>query len=149
MVVVLIMGLSVGLVSVIVQPDERGLLDVEAQRLARLLELVAAEARVSGASFAWSAEPDTYRFLQLSAESGWLDVRDNDALRPRQLPAGMQISSLLVENTPVQDGMRVEFPAYGQTTAFTVSLAYGAATSLVVVSPIGVVSVLTRTGEQP
>ncbi len=141
--VVLIMGLFVGLVSVNLQPDESKQLDVETRRLARLLELVAAEARVSGASFAWSAEADAYRFQQLNAASGWLDVHGNDALRPRRLPTGMRISSLLVENTPVEQEMRVEFPAYGQTTAFTVALVYGAAASRVMVSPIGAVSVLT------
>ncbi len=146
MVVVLIMGLFVGLVSVNLQPDERHLLDVETRRLARLLELVAAEARVSGASFAWSAEADAYRFLQLNAASGWLDVHDNDTLRPRRLSAGIRISSLLLENTPVEQ-MRVEFPAYGQTSAFTVALVYGAAVSRIEVSPIGTVSVLVDDGE--
>ena len=148
MVVVLIMGLFVGLVSVNLQPDERHQLEVETRRLARLLELVAAEARVSGISFAWSTEADAYHFLQLNPASGWLDVHDNDTLRPRRLPTGMRISSLLVENTPVEEPMRVEFPAYGQTSAFTVVLVYGAAISRVEVSPIGAVSVLLDEAEQ-
>jgi general secretion pathway protein H len=145
MVVVAIMGLFAGLVSVIVQPDERARLDVEAQRLARLLELVVVEAQVSGMTFAWSAEPDAYHFLQLSETSGWLDVQANDLLRPRHLPDGMTIAQLMVENALVEDDMRVEFPAYGQTTAFTVDLVYGPARSHVVVSPIGAVSVITDT----
>jgi general secretion pathway protein H len=145
MVVVAIMGLFAGLVSVIVQPDERARLDVEAQRLARLLELVVVEAQVSGMTFAWSAEPEAYHFLQLSETSGWLDVQANDLLRPRRLPDGMKIAQLMVENALVEDDMRVEFPAYGQTTAFTVDLVYGPARSHVVVSPIGAVSVITET----
>ena len=50
MVVVVIMGMIVGLVSVLVEPDDRSLLNVEAQRLAQLLDLAAAEARVSSDS---------------------------------------------------------------------------------------------------
>ena len=144
MVVVAIMGLFVGLVSVIVQPNERTRLDVEAQRLARLLELVAVEAQVSGMTFAWTADQDAYRFLQLSETTGWLDVQANDLLRPRRLPDGMKIAQLTVENALVGDDLRVEFPAYGQTTAFTVDLVYGPARSHVVVSPIGAVSVVSE-----
>lgn len=142
MVVVLIMGLFAGLVSVIVQPDQRELLDLEARRLAQLLDLAAAEARFTGNSLAWTATNDTYGFLQLSEEAGWVAVRDNDALRPRQLPEGMLVSALLVENSPVAGAMRVDFPANGQTTAFSVALEYGAARCHVTVSPIGEVRIV-------
>lgn len=141
MVVVLIAGLIVGLVSVIVEPDERGLLKVEAQRLAQLLDLAAAQARVSGNSLAWTASSDSYRFQQLTEDSGWIAVSSNDSLRPRQLPAGVTLSGLLIENSPATEPMRVEFPAYGQTTAFVVDLRYGAAHYQVTVSPIGFVQV--------
>lgn len=145
MVVVVIMGMIVGLVSVLVEPDDRSLLNVEAQRLAQLLDLAAAEARVSGVAIAWTADADAYQFQQLTEELGWIAIRNNDSLRSRQLPQGITISSLLIENSSTAEAMRVEFPAYGQTTAFTVELHNGSARNQVVVSPIGIVTVVLPT----
>ncbi len=147
MVVVVIMGMIVGMVSVMVEPDDRSLLNVEAQRLAQLLDLAAAEARVSGVAIAWTADAGTYQFQQRSEELGWIAIRNNDALRSRQLPQGITINSLLIENSLAAEAMRVEFPAYGQTTAFTVELHYGNARNQVVVSPIGIVTVVLLTEE--
>ena len=48
LVVLLIMGLFVGMVSAIVRPDDSALLRVEAERLAQLLDLAAAESRLTG-----------------------------------------------------------------------------------------------------
>lgn len=147
MVVVLIMGLIVGLVSVILEPDERGLLNVESQRLAQLLELAAAEARVSGTSLAWVADSSGYRFEQMTPDRGWVDVENNDSLRARQLPAAITIGGLLLENSLATGMMRVEFPAYGQTTAFTVHLHNDPARSEVSVSPVGIVKVVVFAGD--
>ncbi|MDP2285193.1 MAG: GspH/FimT family pseudopilin [Pseudohongiella sp.] len=147
MVVVLIMGLIAGLVSVIVQPDDRGLLDVESRRLAQLLDLASAEARVSGTSLAWIAEASGYRFEQLSSAQGWHEITHNNFLRARDLPANMTVSALLLENNPLNAPWRVEFPAYGQTTAFTVTLANGTAFSNISVSPVGMVTVDVFAGE--
>ncbi|MDP2283977.1 MAG: prepilin-type N-terminal cleavage/methylation domain-containing protein [Pseudohongiella sp.] len=146
MVVVLIMGLIAGLVSVVVAPDQRGLLNVESQRLAQLLDLATAQARVSGTSMAWFADASGYGFEQLTPDRAWQAVTDNDALRTRQLPAGVSISGLLLENNPVTEDMRVEFPAYGQTSAFTVFLSNGLAHSEVSVSPVGIVNVVVLSG---
>jgi len=145
MVVILIMGLIVALVSVNMAPDERSRLSVETQRLAQLLDLAATEARMTGNSLAWTADAEAYRFQQLTAERGWVAVVNNDSLRPRQLPRGIIISALLIENSPAREAMRVEFPAYGQTTAFVVDMQAGEVRSQVRVSPIGMVEVVMLT----
>lgn len=148
MVVVLIMGLIAGLVSVMVQPDDRGLLDVESRRLAQLLDLAAAEARVSGTSLAWVADASGYHFEQLTNAQGWQEITHNNFLRARGLPANMTVSALLLENNPLNAPWRVEFPAYGQTTAFTVTLTHGTAYSDISVSPVGMVTVDVFAGEE-
>ena len=48
LVVLLIMGIFVGLVSTITQPDDRALVRVEAERLAQLLDLAATKSRLTG-----------------------------------------------------------------------------------------------------
>lgn len=142
MVVVLIMGLIVGLVSVVVEPDERSLLKVEAQRLAQLLELAASEAQITGISLAWTAEADAYQFQQQTEATGWIAVTGNDSLRPRKLPPGIRLSGLVIENSPAPESLRIEFGAYGQTTAFVVELSSGTAHCQVSMSPIGIVQVV-------
>ena len=47
LVVLLIMGLLAGMVSAIVRPDDRGLVRLEAERLALLLDLAATQSRLT------------------------------------------------------------------------------------------------------
>ena len=156
LVVLLIMGLFVGLVSAIVRPDDRGLLRVEAERLAQLLDLAAAESRFAGKSIAWTADGSGYRFWQMTAdaqgfEAGfaqWSDIRDNDLLRPRTLPQGMMISGLQVENVPARGAMRLEFTPYGGVVlAFTIEMSLGTVRYAVAGSPIGEVRALPGEGK--
>ena len=62
LVVLMIMGLMVGLVSAIARPDDRALLQVEATRLAALLDFAAEHSRLTGKSIAWTANGPDYRF---------------------------------------------------------------------------------------
>jgi general secretion pathway protein H len=159
LVVMLIMGLFVGLVSAIVRPDDRGLLRLEAERLAQLLDLAAAESRLAGKSIAWTAEGPGYRFWRMTGDvrwfengSGegsaqWTEIRDSDLLRARTLPQGMTISGLQVESMPAHGAMRLEFNPYGATLAFTIEMSLGAAHYAVAASPVGEVRVLPGEGE--
>ena len=147
----MIMGLFVGLVSAIVRPDDRGLLRVEAERLAQLLDLAAAESRLAGKAIAWTADGPGYRFWRMTgdaeASADWSEIRDTDLLRARTLPQGMMISGLQVENRPAHDAMRVEFNPYGPTLAFTIEMSLGAARYAVAASPIGELRVVPGEGE--
>ena len=126
LVVVLIMGLLVGLVSVIARPDARGLLRIEAERLAQLIDLAASEAGVTGKAIGWTASESTYRFWSSTDGAGWSEIRNNDLLRERILPAGMVISGLRVENMRQQDALRLEFWPYAPPVFFTIELSLGA-----------------------
>lgn len=149
LVVILIMGLFVGLVGAIVRPDDRGLLRVEAERLGQLLELAAAESRLTGKSIAWSVDGPGYRFGRYQEDSGWSDVPDSELLRRRTLPQGMTVSALQVENAPVNGVMRLEFPPYGLMHAYTIDLSLGVERYAIVASPVGVMQVMQGPGASP
>jgi general secretion pathway protein H len=137
LVVLMIMGLLIGTISVIASPASRNTLQLEAQRLAQLLNLAAAESRASGKSFRWTSDGPGYRFLRWQNDIGWTEIRDNDLLRPRMLPSGITISSLRVENVRRQGQMQIEFTPHGLPLAFTIELASGDERHAVSASPVG------------
>lgn len=124
LVVVLIMGLLIGLVSVVTLPDARGLLRVEAERLAQLIDLGKAEASLTGQTIGWTAGGSAYRFSRFT-DSGWSEIRDIDAFRERMLPAGMIISGLRVESMRPQGAIRLEFTPFAPPMFFTIELSFG------------------------
>src|SRR5579859_2623872 len=142
LVVLVIIGLFVGLVSTITQPNERTVLRVETERLAQLLDLAATESRLTGKSIAWTADGSGYRFWRFAADTDWSEIRDDDSLRPRTLPAGMRIAGLRVENSFSNEKMRLEFTSYGPTRSFVIDMSLGAASYSVEGSPIGEVRIL-------
>ena len=146
LVVLMVMGLFVGLVTVIVRPDERAALRLEAERLSELLDLAAEEARLSGRGIAWTANSSAYRFWRAADDASWNEIRDSDLLRPRTLPRGMTISAFRVENNRSQGGMRLEFPPQGASLAFTINLSLGTDRYAVEGSPIGELRVLPGEG---
>ncbi|HQQ64237.1 MAG TPA: GspH/FimT family pseudopilin [Pseudomonadales bacterium] len=150
LVVLLVMGLCAGLISATVKPDDDSRLRVEADRLAQLLDLAAAEARVSGKPVAWTADASGYRFWRLrndnrDSDDNWTEMTDNDLLRARRLPAGMAITSLRIENRPASHGLRLELSPYGLPFVFSLALAFGTAHCNIVSSPVGELRVVPDT----
>src|SRR5205814_8522317 len=121
------MGLFVGLVSAIVRPDGRALLRVEAERLAQLLDLAAAESRLTGQSIAWTADGPGYRFWRMTGDAEWSEVRDSGLLRARALPQGSTISDLRIEGMRSPQHIRLVFNPYGPSVAVCVEVSRGAA----------------------
>ncbi len=146
LVVLSIMGLFVGLASAIVRPDERGVLRVESERLAQLLELAAEESRLTGRPIAWTAGGSGYRFWRLGGDAGWSEVHDSDLLRARSLPQGMLITGLQIENMPVPDAVRLEFVPYAPALSFNIAMSFGAVHGAVTGSPIGEIQVMPAEG---
>ncbi|HEX7813051.1 MAG TPA: GspH/FimT family pseudopilin [Burkholderiales bacterium] len=144
LVVLLIMGLLVGMVSTITQPDDRALLRVEAERLARLLDLASLQSRLTGRSIAWTADGPGYRFWQFNDDTYWAEIRDDDTLRARTLPQGMVIAGMRLENLRPAKNLRLEFNPYGAASSFRIDMALGTALSTVAGSPIGEVRVLSE-----
>jgi len=148
LVVLLIMGMFVGLASAIARPDDREILQVEADRLAELLQLAIEESNFSGKSMAWTADKTGYRFWRMTADNSWIEIRDNDLFRARKLPEGMTISSLQIENTNRRadrhSEMRLEFTPANAMLPFSINMSLGAARHSITASPIGELQV-TRT----
>ena len=69
-------------------PEE--LIQTEAQRLDRLLQLALEEAILKGQEYGLEFKPDSYRFL-LYFENTWQPLDNDDLLRERQLPENMEI----------------------------------------------------------
>lgn len=142
LIVLVIMGLLVGATSAIVRPDDRGLLIVEAERLARLLDLAVTESQLTGKRIAWTSDGGSYRFWRMTGDNTWAEIFDNDVLRARTLPDSMKIAALQIENfnnnrMDTKNMMRLEFSPYGFLQSFTAHLSLGTARYTVNASPIG------------
>ena len=146
LVVLMIMGLFVGLVSTITRPDDRAVLQLEAERLAQLVDFAATEAQLTGKSVAWTADESGYRFWRSGEDAGWSEIQDSELLRARTLPQGMAVSGFRVENMRPQGAMRLEFAPQGSSLAFTIGLSLGAEHYAVTGSPVGEVRVVRGEG---
>lgn len=146
LVVLLIMGLLIGAISSIAGPSPAGMLKLEAERLAQLLNLAAAEARASGKSLRWSADSAGYRFSRRQADGGWTGVNDNDLLRPRTLPPGMAISEFSVESRRTQGLIHIDFTPQGLPLAYRIELHLGNERHTVSAPPVGEARALNGSG---
>jgi general secretion pathway protein H len=115
LIVLLVMGLAAGLIGALVHPDERALLRVESERLEQLLDLAAAESRLTGKPIAFTAEISKYSFWRWRDGAGWTEAREE--LRARNLPAGMAISGARIEFDPyVPAGYEVQMSLGAELT---------------------------------
>ena len=82
MVVLVIIGVTLGLASLNAIPSPRQDLQKEAQRIALLLQLARDEAIVRNRPVAFEATPDRYHFL-VRTETRWEPIANDDLLRER------------------------------------------------------------------
>jgi len=83
LVVVVIAGITLGLVSFNAMPSPRQALQNEAQRIALLLQLARDEAIVRNRPVAFEAEPERYRFL-MREDNTWQAIPNEDLFRERE-----------------------------------------------------------------
>ncbi len=140
LVVVVILGVFAGLAGLALSRDERGALNAEAERLADVLDLAAAEARLGGQALAWRAHDTGYGFQRYDQARGWFDVPADPALRGRQLPVAVTIASVRVEAVR-QPVARIEFSPFAPPPTFEVELASRGIRQRVSMSPVGEVTV--------
>ena len=112
MVVMVIIGITLGLVSLNAIPSPRQDLQKEAQRIALLLQLARDEAIVRNRLIAFEANSDRYRFL-VRNEASWDQVINDDLLRERNF-----------KNAPIT--LRLDPPAQtGGTTNTNMRITFG------------------------
>jgi general secretion pathway protein H len=83
LVVMVIVGITLGAVSFNAIPNERQVLQNDAQRIALLLQLARDEAIVRNHPIAFEAEADRYRFLQYE-ENKWQPLQQDELFRERE-----------------------------------------------------------------
>jgi len=124
LVVMVIIGITLGMASLNAIPSPRQDLENEAKRLTLLLQLARDEAIVRNKQVAFEATPERYRFL-VRNETGWTPVTEDDLLRER--PFRNAPVRLLLDPPPAVGGetMRVTFGREPVDKPFVLMLASG------------------------
>lgn len=122
--VIVIVGITLGMVSFNAMPDERQVLQNDAQRIALLLQLARDEAIVRNRPIAFEAEADRYRFLLRDGKT-WQALQQDDMLREREFkrfPVNLSISPPSPEQTTA---LRIVFGREPVGIPFVLTLATG------------------------
>ena len=142
LVVVVIIGVMVGLAGAQLMRSPSEAVRDESERLALLLQAAREEAIMQGRVFAFGAGRESYRFLRLERDGKLTITKDDEILRPRQLPRGVAIESLQIEGVVPEDGSQpqgvVLLPS-GDLPAFRIFLVGGGARWSVVGAPDGTI----------
>lgn len=122
LIVLVIVGITVAFASVNLLPDDRRILNEEAQKLALLLEQARDEAIVSGKEIAWSAEGGEGRFWRKDELGQWATV-SGDGLPPASdLVPGMRVEELNINAVKAEPHERLVFTPSGMNLPFRMVL---------------------------
>ncbi len=126
LVVVVIVGISLGLVVVNLAPDRASILDGEARRLALMLQFARDDAVVRGAALAWTADAEGYRFSRRERGRGWVTLGTARAEGLEARAWAPQVTALLrVSGQPVPAGQPLVFSPSGFNPQYELTLASG------------------------
>jgi general secretion pathway protein H len=124
MVVMVIIGITLGIVSLNAIPSPRQNLQNEAQRLALLLQLARDEAIVRNRLVAFEADTERYRFL-VRNETSWDPVTRDDLLRERAFKSGPLTLLLDPPGAGSANPLRITFGREPVDKPFVLTLASG------------------------
>ena len=116
LVVLVIISIGISTVVIALQPDSRGVVMEEGERLAALLDLASEEADLGGSPLAWVGREDGYEFQSRQLTDvgpDWVVVRGDDLLHPRQLPQSTNIRSIRMDGRDLALGERVALGSRG------------------------------------
>jgi general secretion pathway protein H len=128
LVVVVIVGITLGIVSFNAIPNSHQSLQKEAQRIALLLQAARDEAIVRNRPVAFEADVDRYRFL-VRDETTWGAITDDDLMREREFDRG-PVGLLMNPPPPSVDGdkdapLRIIFGREPVDKPFVLTLSVG------------------------
>jgi general secretion pathway protein H len=124
LVVLVIVGITLGAVSFNAMPSERQVLQNDAQRIALLLQLARDEAIVRNRPIAFEAEADHYRFL-LFEENNWQALKQDDLLHEREFKRAPVIFSITPPSAEPSSPLRIIFGREPVGIPFVLTLATG------------------------
>jgi len=124
MVVMVIIGITLGLASLNAIPSPRQDLQAEAQRLTLLLQLARDEAIVRNRPVSFEATPERYRFL-VRNETRWDQITGDDLLREREFKNGPMTLVLDPASAGTVNPLRVTFGREPVDKPFVLVLATG------------------------
>jgi len=121
LVVLVIVGITLGAVSLKAMPSERQILQNDAQRIALLMQMARDEAILRNRPIAIEADTERYRF-QYFEENDWHILKDDDLLREREFkhpPVSLTISPPVADQSST---LRIVFGREPVSVPFTLTL---------------------------
>lgn len=125
LVVMVIIGITLGLATLNAIPSPRQDLENEAKRIALLLQLARDEAIVRNRLVAFEANGERYRFM-VRGDTGWVPVTRDDLLRERSFKNPPLRLVLEPSGTSGPDMLRITFGREPVDRPFVLTLASGA-----------------------
>lgn len=124
LIVLVIVGITLGMFSFNAMPDDHKVLQIDAQRIALLLQLARDEAIVRNHPIAFEAEPDRYRFL-IHDENAWQVLKQDDLLREREFKKSPVTFSISPSSSEQTLPIRIIFGREPVDKPFTLMMAIG------------------------
>jgi general secretion pathway protein H len=124
LVVMVIVGITLGAVSFNAMPSERQVLQNDAQRIALLLQLARDEAIVRNRPIAFEAEDDRYRFL-IFEDNKWQALQNDDMFREREFKRSPVLFTVSLPSAEQTNPLRIIFGREPVGMPFVLTLATG------------------------
>ena len=124
LVVVVVAGITLGLVSPNVFQSDYQVMEHDAQRIALLLQLTREEAILRNQATAFEADSNSYRFL-IKEESGWQLLTQDDVLRERAFKHTPMHLSMKPPATDAGPSVRIAFGREPVDKPFTLTFVSG------------------------
>ena len=136
LVVIVIAGITLGLVSFNAMPSQKQTLQNEAQRIGLLMQLARDEAIVRNQPVAFEADELRYRFL-VRNEAVWEIITRDDMLREREFKDGPVVLSISPPTVEQSNPMRIVFGREPVDKPFVLTLSSGEVSASIRADGIG------------
>ncbi len=124
LIVMVIVGITLGMVSFNAMPDDHQILQRDAQRIALLMQLARDEAIVRNRPIAFEAEADRYRFL-LREQNTWQKLDRDELLHEREFKRSPITLSIMPQQPDQSIPTRIIFGREPVSKPFVLTLAFG------------------------
>jgi general secretion pathway protein H len=124
LVVMVIVGITLGAVSFNAMPNDQKVLQNDAQRIALLLQSARDEAIVRNHPIAFEAEADRYRFL-IFQDNKWITLKQDDLLREREFKHSPVTFTIRPPSADQSTPLRIIFGREPVGIPFILTLAVG------------------------